>query len=62
MADKDYDLAFLMSGLAKQKVDYLTESPDHMPNWPEDAKAYINKIKPEVHEIVQVSGKATHHL
>jgi len=62
MADKDYELAFMMLGLAKQKVDYLTESADHMQDWPADAKAYINKIKPEVHEMYQTTGKATHHL
>jgi hypothetical protein len=62
MADKDYDLAFMMSQLAKQKVNYLTESEEHMEHFSPEAKAYIIKIKPELTEIYQTSGKATHHF
>ena len=62
MEDKDYELAFDMSGLALQKVNYLTESDDHMPEYPADVKQWIRKIKPELQEMHQTAGKATHHL
>jgi len=62
MAEKDYELGFMMAGLAKQKIEFLTGSGDRMANYPAEAKAFINKIKPEVNEMWETTGKATHHL
>jgi hypothetical protein len=62
LADNDQELAFLMSGLALEKVNYLTESDDHMADYPEATKAWIRQIKPELQQINESSGKATHHL
>jgi hypothetical protein len=62
LEDNDQDLVFAMSGLAKQKVDYLTESDDHMADYPEDAKAFIRKIKPELDEIHHTAAVKTHHI
>ncbi|HEX4056028.1 MAG TPA: hypothetical protein VHX86_17320 [Tepidisphaeraceae bacterium] len=62
MASNDQELAFMMSGLALEKVNYLTESDDHMQDYPENAKAFIRQIKPELNKIHEDSGKATHHL
>jgi hypothetical protein len=62
LGDNDQELAFEMSGLALSKVNYLTESDDHMPGYPEATKAWIKQIKPELEKINQSSGKATNHL
>jgi hypothetical protein len=62
MDDKDYELAFDMSGLALQKVNYQLESDDHMPLYSPETKAWIKKIKPELQEIHDFAGKATHHI
>jgi hypothetical protein len=51
-----------MTGLALQKVGYLTEADDHMADYLLEAKEFIRKIKPELQEIHETTGKATHHL
>jgi hypothetical protein len=63
MATNDQELAFMMSGLALEKVNILTESDaDRMKDYPDAAKAWIKGIKPELDDIHQKSGKATNHL
>jgi hypothetical protein len=63
MASNDQELAFMMSGLALDKVNILTDpNEDRMADYPADAKAWIKQIKPELEGIHESSGKATHHL
>jgi hypothetical protein len=62
LANNDQELAFQMSGLALQKVEYLTESDDHMQDYSQETKDWVRKIKPELEQIHESSGKAEHHF
>ncbi len=63
LADNDQELAFSMSGLALQKVNFLTEdNGERMSAYPPEAREWIKKIKPELEKIHESSGKATHHI
>ncbi len=63
MASNDQELAFMMSSLALEKVNILTDpDADRMKDYPDAAKAYIKGIKPDLEEIHEKSGKATNHL
>jgi len=63
LASNDQELAFMMSGLALDKVNILTDpSEDRMKDYPDAAKAWIKQLKPELDEIHESSGKKTNHL
>jgi uncharacterized membrane-anchored protein YhcB (DUF1043 family) len=62
LENNDQELAFEMTGLALQKVEWFLESDDHMQDMTAEEKDWIRKVKPELEEIHQSSGKAEHHF